>query len=98
MAGKRLTPAQDRFLLYVLEESKVKAEGLPWRLKTSAISLIHLGYVKPRYGRYELTEPGQARANLLKTWQEDPESRPKRGGVLRKGRISSPLHHGAGDD
>jgi hypothetical protein len=95
---KRFTPSQDRFLTFLFDEQQVKVSILPRRLRNSAESLVKIGYVGEHRGKYRLTAAGQARAENLKLWNERPELRPKRGGVLKKGRISSPIHHGAGDD
>jgi hypothetical protein len=95
---KRFTPSQDRFLLYILEEGPTTISSFPCRLRTSGESLTKLGYVEEYRGKYRLTKSGKSRAHLLKLWQERPELKPKRGGTLKKGRISAPLYHGQNNE
>lgn len=96
MAGKRRSGPQEAFLVLLLEEGTLGS--IPYRMVMSAVALEREGLVENTGIVRRLTARGKIEAKRYKAWQENPELRPKRGGHLRKGRISAPLHHGSGDD
>ncbi len=53
----------------------------------TATSLERLGLVEIGGIGWRLTERGREKAELFKSWAENPELRPKPGGMLKKGRF-----------
>jgi len=86
VSEKRISRQQEAFLVHLLEEGELW--NLPYRMLMSATALEREGLVENTGRVWRLTERGRVKAELYKTWQDQPELRPKRGGVLKKGRLT----------